>query len=93
MAADLVNVFDLEKPVICANITFMNKSTANRIRKLRKDGYAVAGVAPDGVVILRSRHRATHFTDKELAAAIAVVRSNAASALTQSSDRAPTKRK
>ncbi len=64
----------------------MNKATSNRIRKLRRDGYAVAGVAHDGVVILRSRGRATHFTDKQLDEAIASLRSTSGQTANVQSD-------
>jgi hypothetical protein len=38
-------------------------------------GYKVLGTTKDGVKILKPKGRATHFTEKELREAIAIVRS------------------
>jgi hypothetical protein len=60
----------------------MAKATLRKSRPARKDGYVVAGVTRDGVSILKSSGRATHFTDKQIDAAI--VRVRAASVLADS---------
>ena len=54
----------------------MGKNQTKKTNVVRKDGYTVAGVTRDGVSILRSSGRATHFTDKQLDAAIKKVMSD-----------------
>lgn len=54
----------------------MGKPQSSSGQSTRKGSYAIAGITRDGVEILRSPGRATHFTDKELTAAIARVRSD-----------------
>jgi hypothetical protein len=74
----------LENPAKCANMTAMEKVNASRLRSLKRQGYAIAGVTHDGVAILKSPRGTSRLSDKQITAAVASVRSMAASALTQS---------
>lgn len=56
----------------------------SKLRSLKRNGYAVAGVTSDGVAILKSPRGSSRLTDRQIAAAVASVRSIASSALTQS---------
>jgi hypothetical protein len=47
----------------------MGKAATNLYRQRKKEGYAVAGITRDGVAIIDSGP-ATHFTKREIAAAI-----------------------
>lgn len=61
--------------------------SASKLRSLKRSGYAVAGITRDGVAILKSPRGNSTVTDRQIAAAVASVRSRAERTFAAGSDK------